>query len=594
MQKQTNIPCIMEELEILGKTDTLKVIDDQDYLKEKSNNPIMVPRTLLHLFLLSELLSYDKKQLILDCFSAEGLSIEKLKQDYSKNQNRGLVTPEYKPYEDMILEIMDLFTMDSPVLQIFKEYYKNNYNADYTYLIKNENKIHDLINKKSVFSYDLNGKSYNLTEEERIFIFTGTTMVKNMEIALDLSRFSGFLLFTYLLDNGIAAAFPGHFILSSNDLLQISLREYNNKMQTLIKNYEFNWLGDNENFYQSKSYRKYIEHQKNNLIDYLKVENYDQVIDYFFNNINYMEINWTHPICEHLAKYDMRSIDNIGLSGCMENVIYTSKEFISDLLDTIFRDAMDNYITDHMTSRNPYGMTKLDISRFNGVSPETVVAMMQTNISMEEIFPIFQGIMKDNYFYKLSFYKDMNEKSERVWQQRYEELNLQYQNLVEKHQELKNNVNSISDTSKLEKLHQAHLSEKEKEKSELLKEIEELKSQLTEKDELIDQLQKEDNIVSETENIDLSILYNKKLLFAGDVNTHNKDLRSAFPDAIFVDNENYSLMNVQCDAVVLFTKCMSHSLFHKVYDYAQNIGAKIIWYNSRNIDLLKQEIAKAF
>ena len=57
-----------------------------------------------------------------------------------------------------------------------------------------------------------------------------------------------------------------------------------------------------------------------------------------------------------------------------------------------------------------------------------------------------------------------------------------------------------------------------------------------------------------------------------------------------IDDQNY----LQCDAVVLFTKCISHSLFHKVYDYAQNIGAKIIWYNSRNIDLLKQEIAKAF
>ena len=57
-----------------------------------------------------------------------------------------------------------------------------------------------------------------------------------------------------------------------------------------------------------------------------------------------------------------------------------------------------------------------------------------------------------------------------------------------------------------------------------------------------------------------------------------------------IDDQDY----LQCDAVVLFTKCISHSLFYKVYDYAQNIGAKIIWYNSRNIDLLKQEIAKAF
>lgn len=592
MRKQTDIPCIMEELEILGKTDTSKVIGNSSYLKEKNNNPVLVPRTLLHLFLLSELLSYDKKQLILDCFSAEGLSFEKLRQDYSKNQKRGLVTPEYKPYEDMILEIIDLFTMDSPSLIVFKEYYKNNYNADYIYLTKNENRIRDLNNKKSIFSYNLYGECYNLTEDDKNFIFNGATMVKNMENTLDLSRFSGFLLFTYLIDNGISAAYPGHFILSSNDLLQTSLREYNNKLHNMIKNCKIEWLADDEDFYQSKGYRKYIEHQKNNLIDYLKVENYDQVLDYFYNNINYMEINWTHPIAEHLAKYDMRSIDNIGLSGYTKDDIYTPKEFISDLLDTIFRDAIDNYIADRFVSDDI--ITKLDISRFDGISPETIVAMMQTNIAMEGIFADFQEIMKENYFYKLSPYKDINEKSERVWQQKYEELNLQYQNLIEKHQELKNNINSASDTSKLEKIHQSNLSEKEKEKSELLKEIEELKSRIAEKDEFIDQLQKEDNIISKTENIDLSVLYDKKLLFAGDVNTHNKDLRSAFPDAIIVDNENYSLVNIQCDAIVLFTKCLSHSLFHKVYNYAQNIGAKIIWYNSRNIDLLKQEIAKAF
>lgn len=592
MRKQTDIPCIMEELEILGKTDTSKVIGNSSYLKEKNNNPVLVPRTLLHLFLLSELLSYDNKQLILDCFSAEGLSFEKLRQDYSKNQKRGLVTPEYKPYEDMILEIIDLFTMDSPSLIVFKEYYKNNYNADYIYLTKNENRIRDLNNKKSIFSYNLYGECYNLTEDDKNFIFNGATMVKNMENTLDLSRFSGFLLFTYLIDNGISAAYPGHFILSSNDLLQTSLREYNNKLHNMMKNCKIEWLADDEDFYQSKGYRKYIEHQKNNLIDYLKVENYDQVLDYFYNNINYMEINWTHPIAEHLAKYDMRSIDNIGLSGYTKDDIYTPKEFISDLLDTIFRDTIDNYIADRFVSDDI--ITKLDISRFDGISPETIVAMMQTNIAMEEIFADLQRIMKENYFYKLSPYKDINEKSERVWQQKYEELNLQYQNLIEKHQELKNNINSASDTSKLEKKHQSNLSEKEKEKSELLKEIEELKSRIAEKDEFIDQLQKEDNIISKTENIDLSVLYDKKLLFAGDVNTHNKDLRSAFPDAIIVDNENYSLMNIQCDAIVLFTKCLSHSLFHKVYNYAQNIGAKIIWYNSRNIDLLKQEIAKAF
>lgn len=35
MRKQTDIPCIMEELEILGKTDTSKVIGNSSYLKEK-------------------------------------------------------------------------------------------------------------------------------------------------------------------------------------------------------------------------------------------------------------------------------------------------------------------------------------------------------------------------------------------------------------------------------------------------------------------------------------------------------------------------------------------------------------------------------
>ena len=71
----------------------------------------------------------------------------------------------------MILEIIDLFTMDSPSLIVFKEYYKNNYNADYIYLTKNENRIRDLNNKKSIsvksFSYNLYGECYNLTEDDK-------------------------------------------------------------------------------------------------------------------------------------------------------------------------------------------------------------------------------------------------------------------------------------------------------------------------------------------------------------------------------------------------------------------------------------------
>lgn len=114
-------------------------------------------------------------------------------------------------------------------------------------------------------------------------------------------------------------------------------------------------------------------------------------------------------------------------------------------------------------------------------------------------------------------------------------------------------------------------------------EIEELKNRARIQDEYIELLKNAD-AEAEGEDIDLSLLQNKRYLFVGYSEEINPTLKKVFPNSIFLTNDSTSLNDIQVDAVVLLIRYMSHAMYYRIRSRAQFQDIPLVYCNGRSLN----------
>ena len=234
------------------------------------------------------------------------------------------------------------------------------------------------------------------------------------------------------------------------------------------------------------------------------------------------------------------------------------------------------------------------------------------SIELNEIFNYFVmdymlqiiGCLSANIFKKVSeeicnntFSKDASRKLEQLENKAvslqelsdyYEKENVKLKKqLQENKNKDKKDKSFLEDNVETNKKLQQEICEKEKR-------IEKLEQKLQQYEEYLQATENNDISISEqsVDNETLEKWYaDKKLMFfTHEAGEYINSLKKEFPDCTIVDNETQALDGVKADITVAMTKSMSHKLFFKQKSFAAATGAKIVYFNQRNIEGLKRDI----
>ena len=124
------------------------------------------------------------------------------------------------------------------------------------------------------------------------------------------------------------------------------------------------------------------------------------------------------------------------------------------------------------------------------------------------------------------------------------------------------------------------------------KEIENLKQQIRSKDEFIELLESTDD-QEVPELVDISVLQTKKYLFVGHIKEALPELYRKFPNSLFMENENFSLLNIKVDGIIMLIKYMSHGMYYKIRSTNSLSNIPIVKCNTKNINIVYNAMKEA-
>lgn len=143
------------------------------------------------------------------------------------------------------------------------------------------------------------------------------------------------------------------------------------------------------------------------------------------------------------------------------------------------------------------------------------------------------------------------------------------------------------------------LYEYESENNKLRKELEELQDKtnrqnifIKSQNELIEELQKKSPI-DESSKFDFSILKNKKYLFLCKYEKMISEFQELFPNSKFMKNATKDISSIDCDCVVVLTRYISHSMYHKVKQNSAYKDKQYIMCNSTSTNSIMKEMCQA-
>lgn len=201
--------------------------------------------------------------------------------------------------------------------------------------------------------------------------------------------------------------------------------------------------------------------------------------------------------------------------------------------------------------------------------------------------------LKDEYYRNFSWER----LTKKTISQRYEDIISSLENELEREkkahteqvQVLKNKIDVLTEKDALDELsvRYAQITETLNKKiNDKDNEILELKNHLASKDAYINALLTLDDNDDLEEHGDISSLQSKRYLFVGYANEALPELKKTFPNSIFMDSENTSLMNLKVDAIVMLIKYMSHSMYYKVMSSGLATEVPIVRCNTKNINTI--------
>ena len=232
-----------------------------------------------------------------------------------------------------------------------------------------------------------------------------------------------------------------------------------------------------------------------------------------------------------------------------------------------------------------YGYT----SPFNHGDAERCLSELMTLFWFEN-YAINQQKLLDEYYKNFSF--DSHGKDQEELRQANasltEELSQckkklqQYADAESERKRIENKAAKKADHQLTEKIAmlEKKLEEYEKEKKEMLADI----------DTYISLLESGDEPENSVENVDYSKLCSSRILFVGGLPEMISRLKSVFNTATFVGNETMDVPQ-KTDLIVLLTGYMNHALYNKYIGLARDKGIKMTYCNGSNIESITMQVA---
>ena len=394
---------------------------------------------------------------------------------------------------------------------------------------------------------------------------------------------------------------------------------------------------DMKDLRNSKDYRNFMKKQKQILANYLGL-GYDKIKEgvirygqeHYVNNKWKSKNSYMHQLYENIDQICNKY--QICIKSVIENDNKVSEDIFNNAFETICETMFVFKIMSHTEDDNSdavneaYDCSKINMPKFNDriyydysninipkFNDRIKMAYDRANIDNPELFFI---VLVLTYYYEMLIQKvkELQEESYKTFSfDRIAESDRE-QNLLAENVRLKNEIAEYEEKLKQqESIICENLQEWNKEKKRANKEHESqiylLKQQIEEKERIIIKQNQELSNMREyisyfenddtefgaeaetcSEDLDQTIIYNKKILFLGGRTDMVAKLKGKFSNATFIDNAASSFPE-KLDMAVIFAKNMSHSLYQKFKsEYGNDIP--IIYCNKSNVDSVIIEIVR--
>lgn len=224
--------------------------------------------------------------------------------------------------------------------------------------------------------------------------------------------------------------------------------------------------------------------------------------------------------------------------------------------------AMTVYYGSEMGEFNKLSLTRGSITEV----PERDLKDILTLCNMDVIYKMFD-ILMDSYYENFTWDKRDVQKSRDIIAHKLKEMDNQiesYRDLVDRKNLEISSLKISGNTSKDEAIREYEAENKRlrDQIEKLEKENQQQKELIESQTELIESIQhtEEDN----TDIIDTSMLQSHRFLFAGYFDTYLTELKTLFPNSVFMTNATKDISGIKVDYIVIATKYISHSMYYKV------------------------------
>lgn len=266
-------------------------------------------------------------------------------------------------------------------------------------------------------------------------------------------------------------------------------------------------------------------------------------------------------------------------------------KMIRNIFSQMCMELLFNYCTYTEEAGNRVSLEEI-CSCLKFRSPEIVISELTSRFWIE-CYMMSQKELFDEYYKNFSFEKNGMDK-EKI----YKENNC----LKDELSHCKKKLQQYADADAERKKQQNQEAKKENRQNNekiasLEKQLDEQKNALEKQTrtmedmkEYIALVESANNIEPDSEMVDISKIYQHRILFVGGRQETVTRLKAVFSTANFVSNETMQVPQ-KMDLIVLMAENMNHALYYKYIGHAREKGIKVIYCNGTNIETITNQVA---
>lgn len=371
-------------------------------------------------------------------------------------------------------------------------------------------------------------------------------------------------------------------------------------IEDILQNLKNDYKTRKEKVTDYRLYERFMENQRYELGDYYAVDPED-IEDTLFMDIikNFCSMDIQDSLDEYILKDNPVSdmLDDICKDYKVSGVSFdenNAEEYL-DMLKEIFKKWCMKVVNFRDNKEEYLGY---DAHLFKTVAPiaaEQCVSDLQAMFWFECYMMNLQKLW-DDYYKKFTF-EDMDKDNENLFKENgslKEELS-KYRKKIQQYEddEIKRKQQQNKEVKANERIYAEEISSLKKQLEEKKRENEKQCCMLADRDMYIDILENRVNDKPCDEKVDISSLYNKKIVFIGGMPDTVSRLKAIFSNAVFIGNETMDIPQ-KIDLIVLLSEFMNHALCYKYIGLAREKDIHTVYCNNTNIQAVTQKVCSCF